>query len=85
MMMALHIWSLSHGIASLFARGDAARRTHADDAGGAAGSRHPHLPRRLGHAGEMKSSSQANDVHQSVIAANEFRPLAGSWLHTLVR
>jgi AcrR family transcriptional regulator len=27
MMMALHIWSLSHGIASLFARGDAARRT----------------------------------------------------------
>jgi AcrR family transcriptional regulator len=26
MMMALHIWSLSHGIATLFARGDAARR-----------------------------------------------------------
>ena len=26
MMMALHVWSLSHGIASLFARGDAARR-----------------------------------------------------------
>lgn len=26
MMMALHIWSLSHGVASLFARGDAARR-----------------------------------------------------------
>jgi AcrR family transcriptional regulator len=26
MMMALHIWSLSHGIAGLFARGDAARR-----------------------------------------------------------
>ena len=25
-MMALHIWTLSHGIASLFARGDAARR-----------------------------------------------------------
>jgi hypothetical protein len=25
-MMALHIWSMSHGIASLFARGDAARR-----------------------------------------------------------
>lgn len=25
-MMALHIWSLSHGIASLFGRGDAARR-----------------------------------------------------------
>jgi hypothetical protein len=24
--MALHIWALSHGIASLFARGDAARR-----------------------------------------------------------
>jgi AcrR family transcriptional regulator len=27
LMMALHIWSLSHGIASLFARGDDARRT----------------------------------------------------------
>jgi AcrR family transcriptional regulator len=26
MMMALHIWAMSHGIASLFARGDAARR-----------------------------------------------------------
>ncbi|HXW27383.1 MAG TPA: TetR/AcrR family transcriptional regulator [Xanthobacteraceae bacterium] len=27
LMMALHIWALSHGIASLFARGDAGRRT----------------------------------------------------------
>jgi AcrR family transcriptional regulator len=27
LMMALHIWSLSHGIASLFGRGDAGRRT----------------------------------------------------------
>src|SRR3989440_12420158 len=26
LMMALHIWSLSHGIASLFARGDSGRR-----------------------------------------------------------
>lgn len=26
LMMALHLWSLSHGIAALFARGDAARR-----------------------------------------------------------
>lgn len=26
MMMALHVWSMSHGIASLFGRGDAARR-----------------------------------------------------------
>jgi AcrR family transcriptional regulator len=26
LMMALHIWSLSHGIASLFGRGDSARR-----------------------------------------------------------
>jgi AcrR family transcriptional regulator len=26
MMMALHVWSMSHGIASLFARGDGARR-----------------------------------------------------------
>ena len=25
-MMALHIWALSHGIASLFGRGDSARR-----------------------------------------------------------
>jgi len=27
MMVALHIWSLSHGIASLFGRGDEGRRT----------------------------------------------------------
>jgi AcrR family transcriptional regulator len=27
LMMALHIWALSHGIASLFGRGDTARRT----------------------------------------------------------
>jgi AcrR family transcriptional regulator len=27
LMVALHIWSMSHGIASLFGRGDAARRT----------------------------------------------------------
>ncbi len=27
LMVALHIWSLTHGIASLFSRGDAARRT----------------------------------------------------------
>jgi AcrR family transcriptional regulator len=27
LMMSLHIWALSHGIASLFGRGDAARRT----------------------------------------------------------
>ena len=26
MMMALHIWSMAHGVASLFGRGDAARR-----------------------------------------------------------
>jgi AcrR family transcriptional regulator len=26
LMMALHVWALAHGIASLFARGDAARR-----------------------------------------------------------
>ncbi len=27
LMMALHIWALSHGIASLFAQGDAGRRS----------------------------------------------------------
>jgi AcrR family transcriptional regulator len=27
LMLALHIWSLSHGVASLFGRGDAARRS----------------------------------------------------------
>jgi AcrR family transcriptional regulator len=27
LMLALHIWAMSHGIASLFGRGDAARRT----------------------------------------------------------
>jgi AcrR family transcriptional regulator len=27
LMLALHVWSLAHGVASLFGRGDAARRT----------------------------------------------------------
>ena len=27
LMMALHVWALSHGIASLFGRADAGRRT----------------------------------------------------------
>src|SRR5215467_7639753 len=27
LMMTLHVWALSHGIASLFGRGDAARRS----------------------------------------------------------
>jgi len=27
LMMSLHIWALSHGIASLFARGDSGRRS----------------------------------------------------------
>jgi len=27
LMVSLHIWALSHGIASLFGRGDAARRS----------------------------------------------------------
>jgi AcrR family transcriptional regulator len=27
LMVALHVWSMSHGVASLFGRGDAARRT----------------------------------------------------------
>ena len=27
LMVALHVWSMTHGIASLFGRGDAARRT----------------------------------------------------------
>jgi hypothetical protein len=26
MMMSLHVWAMAHGIASLFGRGDAARR-----------------------------------------------------------
>ena len=26
-MVALHVWAMTHGIASLFGRGDAARRT----------------------------------------------------------
>jgi hypothetical protein len=27
LMVALHIWAMAHGVASLFGRGDAARRT----------------------------------------------------------
>ena len=30
-LMALHIWALSHGIASLFGRGDSARRAPSDE------------------------------------------------------
>jgi AcrR family transcriptional regulator len=41
MMMALHIWALSHGIASLFGRGDAASR------------RLPMTPEELLEAGEL--------------------------------
>ena len=48
MMMALHIWALSHGIASLFGRGDAARRRAADDARGTAGGGRARLSARAG-------------------------------------
>ena len=41
MMMALHIWALSHGVASLFGRGDAASR------------RLPMTPEELLEAGEL--------------------------------
>ena len=50
LMMALHIWALSHGVASLFGRGDAARRTPADVAGGTAGGRRAALSARAGPA-----------------------------------
>ena len=46
LMVALHVWSMTHGIASLFGRGDAARRNLADAAGGTAGSRRADLPAR---------------------------------------
>ena len=46
MMMALHIWSMSHGVASLFGRGDAARRKLPMSAGGPAGSRSADLSAR---------------------------------------
>ena len=44
LMMALHIWALSHGIASLFGRGDAARRTLPMSAGRTVGGRRADLP-----------------------------------------
>ena len=46
MMMALHIWSMSHGVASLFARGDARAAQAADVAGRTAGSRSADLSAR---------------------------------------
>ena len=42
----LHIWALSHGIASLFGRGDAARRTLPMSAGRTAGGGRAGLPAR---------------------------------------
>jgi AcrR family transcriptional regulator len=44
MMMALHIWSMAHGVASLFGRGDAAQT--ADVSRGSAGSRSADLSAR---------------------------------------
>ena len=45
LMVALHIWSLSHGIASLFiGRSERARAQAADVAGGPAGGRAADLP-----------------------------------------
>ena len=59
LMMSLHVWSLAHGIASLFARGDAGRRQAADDArgaargGGAGLSARARLDRRTGRVGNL--------------------------------
>ena len=46
LMMALHIWSLSHGIASLFGRGDAGRRKLPMTRRGTAGGRRAGLSAR---------------------------------------
>ena len=46
LMVALHIWSLAHGIASLFGRGDAGAAQAADDGRGPAGGGAPRLPAR---------------------------------------
>ncbi len=48
LMMSLHVWAMAHGIASLFGRGDAGRRTPADDGRGAAGIANAHLPAGAG-------------------------------------
>ncbi len=50
LMMALHIWSLSHGIAALFARGRCCAPHDPDDAGGAARGGGAHLFGRPGCA-----------------------------------
>src|SRR6202000_105737 len=51
MMMALHIWSMSHGVASLFARGDAARRK---------------LPMSAEDLLEDRKSTRLNSSHPSI-------------------
>ena len=48
LMVALHIWSMTHGIASLFARGDAGAAHAADAAGGTAGGGGADLSARAG-------------------------------------
>ena len=60
LMMALHIWSLSHGIASLFARGDAARRAVPMTPEELLGAGDPDLSGRAGHPGAGSRGQRAD-------------------------
>jgi hypothetical protein len=76
-MMALHIWSMSHGIASLFGRGDAARRKLPMSAEDLLEAGVLIYLRGLGFPAERKPSDSATGSE----SAAEAGPRRGPWGH----
>jgi hypothetical protein len=77
LMMALHIWSMSHGIASLFGRGDAARRKLPMSAEDLLEAGVLIYLRGLGFPAERKPSDDAAQP----APASEPAPPRGPWSH----
>ena len=73
LMMALHIWSMSHGVASLFARGDARAAQAADVGRGSAGSRSLIYLRGLGFPTDRRKPQE--DQKPAARARSSSRPL----------
>jgi hypothetical protein len=74
MMMALHIWSMSHGVASLFARGDAARRKLPMSAEDLLEAEVLIYLRGLGFSTDRRASGQKDQTEQKPSA-----PASGPW------
>ena len=77
LMMALHIWSMSHGIASLFGRGDAARRKLPMSAEDLLEAGVLIYLRGLGFPAERKPSDSVTGSESAADAA----PRRGPWGH----